>query len=55
VRLNQDQKEDYACIKEQLLDVYDSSSHSAKSVYRKMGTLDLIRLRKPIARSQVNQ
>lgn len=55
VRLNQDQKEDYACVKEQLLDVYDSSSHSAKSVYRKIGTLDLIRLRKPIARSQVNQ
>jgi hypothetical protein len=55
VRLNQDQVEDYACAKEQLHDVYTTNNSNPKSVYRKIGTLDLIRLRKPIASSQVNQ
>ncbi len=55
VKLNEDQKEDYACAKEQLREVYTSSTGKAKSVYRKIGTLDLVRLRKAVDSDQVNR
>ena len=53
--LTRNQEESFACAKQQLLDAYASSNSSAKNVYRKIGTLDLVRLRKPIDPSQVKQ
>lgn len=44
--LSDEQAEDYACAKEVLLDTYQSSGKRPMEVYRKMGTLDLVRFRK---------
>ena len=37
------------------MDTYAANNSSAKSLYRKIGTLDLVRVRKPIDSSQVKQ
>lgn len=44
--LSDEQVEDYACAKEVLLDTYNNSGKKPLDVYRKIGTLDLIRFRK---------
>jgi hypothetical protein len=54
-KLTRSQEESFACAEQQLEDSYTSSNGSAKTLYRKIGTLDLVRLRKPIEPSQVKQ
>lgn len=54
VKLSSDQKQDFACAKEQLRDVYETTNSNPKSVYRTIGTLDLVRLRKAIDSDFVN-
>jgi hypothetical protein len=44
--LTAEQEEDYACAKEVLLDTYQASGKKPLEVYRKIGTLDLVRFRK---------
>lgn len=44
--LTDEQAEDFACAKEVLLDTYESSGKRPIEVYRKIGTLDLVRFRK---------
>jgi hypothetical protein len=44
--LTSDQVEDFACAKEVLLDTYETSGKKPMEVYRKIGTLDLVRFRK---------
>lgn len=45
----------FACARNQLIDAYNAGNSSAKSLYRRIGTLDLVRLRKPVEPSQVKQ
>ncbi len=44
--LSQEQVEDFACAKDILESEYVSSQHSAKEVFKKIGTLELVRFRK---------
>ncbi len=44
--LTDEQAEDYACAKDVLLDTYETSGKKPLEVYRKIGTLDLVRFRK---------
>jgi len=44
--LTSEQVEDFACAKEVLLDTYETSGKKPMNVYRKIGTLDLVRFRK---------
>ena len=44
--LTNEQVQDFACAKEVLLDTYNSSGKKPMDVYRKVGTLDLVRFRK---------
>lgn len=44
--ISDEQAEDFACAKEVLLDSYESSGKRPMEVYRKIGTLDLVRFRK---------
>ncbi len=55
VKLTRAQEEAFACTEQTLESTYTSSNGSARSVYRKIGTLDLVRVRKPIEASQVKQ
>jgi hypothetical protein len=54
-KLTRTQEESFACAEKTLQDTYAANNGSAKSLYRKIGTLDLVRLRKPIDSSQVKQ
>lgn len=54
IKLSDDQQSNFACVKDQLRSTFESSNGSVRSVYRKIGTLDLLRLRKPIDRAYVN-
>lgn len=44
--LSSEQVEDFACAKEVLLNTYETSGKKPMDVYRKIGTLDLVRFRK---------
>ncbi|WP_053981055.1 DUF1592 domain-containing protein [Marinagarivorans algicola] len=52
VLLSEEQEDAYACIKQDLVAELDSTNNP-KNVYRKVGTLDLIRLRRSIDASQL--
>lgn len=54
-KLTKNQEESFACAEKSLMDTYAANNSSAKSLYRKIGTLDLVRVRKPIDSSQVKQ